>query len=1268
MPGIPSIGIFCQTLSAQRQTDDSEWLQSKMTIKRFVKAAVLGIGLVVLIAVSAWLLIDDATLISVLEKRIESVTDTRISHQGRAHVTRTLTPEIELEQLVVEDGAARYRVDVNSFLVRVSLPKLLLGRLDIPILKLGDVRVTVMRGGSGKNTAQGSTPLLLKPVLHHMLVGKVSLLGEGEELRLPEIAIDEISVRQDPVFDTLRIAAQTQLAQEDFAVDLALPDLHKAVRRQVLGFSLAALSKHIKLGVEGNITFDKAKAGVDATIHASANDLSKVRTGIAALVIPGALTADARLAGAVDQPTLSKLSAHWKGSGESDLKLTGDIGNVARLDGLQLDLAGKLDNPRWLSPLLPHNMANLLSADLSARISGAYKNLGFHAVNLHVKNADALDLSLNGQFDAVPAAAGLQPDNIDLHLSFSAPTTQAARALLFEKVPELGAITGAADIRAASGAPMLENIQVKTKDNAGIEVDLSGRIASFPLDPKQPNSGYDLDVLMKADKTSVLATRLGAKLPLSGPANLAYRIEGDTQALALNKINLSAGEKKAVQIGAQGQLLFGKWDLADPLKSVDLDLQVNSKDTASLDSLFGGRLPELGSVSATARLHTVAGKHRFDNLRIQNQAGAPVLVSLAGSAGDVVLLPQAAIKNIQINAEAKSADCAWLNAVFGLKDKIPAIGPFKASAAITGSNKELMVADVAVAAGQKDIVHVTADGLLGKVSAASDWRPQNVDLRVYAESTNSRAITTLLGYHLPELGPIQAQAKIKNKAKTLAMESALIEVGNTDVPVVKATGFVDDLFGADKTRWDVNLHMDGQTIAGFSGRRKLPDLGALVGSVVIDNTDGALGFDRLELRTTRPALLSLTVNGSFDDFKRPETLQLAAKLTARDLQLIGTLFDRDWPAIGPVQMNSTISHAGNGVQFDSTLAAGEVRANAAIKGVLDSSPPSFSGKITLQEYSFPDLMQDVVENARQDKLKKPRVFSAASIDYSWLNKAYLDLSIDIASFSKEKSKLKSAQFAVALKSGHLSIKPATVFYPRGKLDIDLQVDANNDPPRLTFTAYGENINPWQTLDIQRDGRTYDTDLDVDVALTSSGVSLHELVANANGDIHMTMKNGKIRRAVLDMVLVDLVGWTISKTTRETYYDVECGVADYGVNQGVMTTKAFLLDSKNFTIGGEGSIDLGREQIDYVLLPKKKSRITFKADPVKITGALSDPSVRVIPWKSAATIYGGLLFAPYIFVGISAADHVSRALGLGPKLSPCVEYEKQYKPRHDALEK
>ena len=143
-----------------------------MTIKRFVKAAALGISLVVFIAVTAWLLVDDATLISALERQLETVTDTRISHQGGARITRSLSPAIELDRLVIEDHGARFRIEISSFLVQISLSKLLLSQLDIPRLLLGDIRITFLHGGSGKTTAQRFTPLRLKPVLHHVRMGK----------------------------------------------------------------------------------------------------------------------------------------------------------------------------------------------------------------------------------------------------------------------------------------------------------------------------------------------------------------------------------------------------------------------------------------------------------------------------------------------------------------------------------------------------------------------------------------------------------------------------------------------------------------------------------------------------------------------------------------------------------------------------------------------------------------------------------------------------------------------------------------------------------------------------------------------------------------------------------------------------------------------------------------------------------------------------------------------------------------------------------------
>jgi len=80
-------------------------------------------------------------------------------------------------------------------------------------------------------------------------------------------------------------------------------------------------------------------------------------------------------------------------------------------------------------------------------------------------------------------------------------------------------------------------------------------------------------------------------------------------------------------------------------------------------------------------------------------------------------------------------------------------------------------------------------------------------------------------------------------------------------------------------------------------------------------------------------------------------------------------------------------------------------------------------------------------------------------------------------------------------------------------------------------------------------------------------------------------------------------------------------------------------------------------IDYVFLPKKKSRLILKADPVNVTGPLHNPSIVLIPWKSAVTTYGTLFFAPYVFVGVAAADYLSGMLKIGSTASLRLQYEK-----------
>lgn len=1237
----------------------------KIATKRFFTATLLLLCLTLSTVYGAYQLADDATLVAWIAKRLEEISGTRISYGNDATISRTLSPTLTVSKLSIADATNRYEFDTNSLQVEINLIRLLVRQLDIARLVLGETSIHIRNGdtdGLDRRTIHGLPTLPLSPVLHDLRIAGLSIRLNNNTYNLPAGHISELTLRQEDGGKRTTLSARLAVLGKTTAITASVQDIQHSMRTRLLPFSLAAAGV-INLSVDGRIDFNPPIASVDAVARGHMTDLKPIPVGVEDFVLPGKLTATARITGPVNRPAIEDLSATWHGPDRSTADLSGRIANIIDQTGVELDLSGRIGKSPWLSPVLPESLDALSSADLKAHIAGRYRHLVVYPFSLHVNTSAKLDMALDGRFDLQPGPAGLGPENIKLKLDFTAPATRAARALLFEQVPEFGPITGTADIRSSSGDPAVDNIVIQTRDAQGIEVDLSGGIGRFPLDPDKQNRSYDLDVAMRAGRASVMAERLGMDLPIAGMLDLRYRIEGDTQALQLKKIALSIAEKNTFSLTASGDLSFGAWQQTDPLKTVDLKLRAASQTAQPLSLLTGQSLPRLGGFDAHAHLHTVAGRHRLDAIRIEAHKNAPLKTVLTGAAGHVTIFPQPAINGIKLMALATAADTARLNDVFGLQKKIPAIGPLTASARISGTDRQLVITDVAVAAGRKDILLIDVTGRLGSLGPANRWHPQDTDLRIRAQSTSSSSLAKTLGYHVPELGPMAARANIHDKDRSLGLESAQILVGEAGDPVVEANGFIDDLFGDGAVQWDVRLNLDGHAFATFADKHKLPDLGQLVGNMAVSNRDGTLGIDVLTLRSTRTQLLSLEINGSFDDFHDPDTLILNSQITARDLQLIGALFDREWPALGPVTLNGEAKKAARGVDFNLALTAGETRVHAAVNGFFAVKPLQLTGTVTAQNFFLPDFESRMARKARDKKPAKAFVFPRTPLDFGWLKKADLDLDVDIESFDRQRSNIDSARFTLALKDGRLAISPAHLTYPQGTLRLDFEIDARN-PLQLRARAFGEGINPWLAMDMQQSktGDQFDADLDIDINMASSGKSMHDLAANLEGDIYLTIQNGKISRTLTDLIFVDLVGWTVGKAKGEKYVDVTCGVADYTINQGVVSTNAFLIDTKSITVTGQGTIDLGNEQVDYVFLPKKKSRLIHKADPVNLKGPLNAPKVTVIPWKSAATTYGTLLFAPYVFVGLTAVDYLTGMLNFRSTESPCLQYEKIRKQR------
>ncbi|MGW8310609.1 MAG: hypothetical protein ACWGNB_06050 [Thiogranum sp.] len=1239
---------------------------SLLTTKRILLALLLVPAVLLLAGLAVIALVDDATLVSWVVRGVESASGTQITYRQPARLTRGFAPELQFEALEIVDSQQSFHVASDSLDIQVSLPALLIGRLDVLHLVLGNTRIQVLRASGGGGGLSVDPKLFwFKPVLHQVRLAGLSLSAQDRDWKIPSGTISELSLQLASDDATPELSADVKVLADVLHIDATLPAFFRTERNQSLPFAVSVKGALADAEFKGQADFAPAGARIDAQLQLHSGDLSRLSAAVDGLRVPGELMFTAVVSGPFEQLAVSDIKGEWNGPDHSTAQIDGRIDKLLELGGIHIKLDADIQKPDWLSGQLPDSLAPIARAGVKATLTGSRERLAVGDFKLDAETAEQLKIDVGGRFElAQQAGGGLAAEHIAADLAFEAPTTRAARGLLFDNVPEFGAITGRADIRSSDGPPAFENVAIATQDGRGTSVKLNGTIRQFPLSPDEPNRGYALNVAIAAKNARAALGAVGLELPLGGPLDLGFRIEGDTPALELNAIRLVAGTGKAVLIKAGGGLRFGDWAQQDPLKDIDLEVEGYSHSTAALSTLTGGgTLPELGALQAHTRVRTVSGKHQLDDFSLSTVKGAALQVALTGSASRLDVMPKPALSGIQLELVGKGGDTAALNRLFNLRgDLIPPAGAFELRSRITGSDQAITIGETHVVAGEKSVLQVSLHGRVGRLDARGGWTLHGTDLQLEAAADSSQALAKAEGYRLPPLGPLSASAAIKDKNAKLALEDLHLRIASAGrVPAITAFGRIDDLSAFRDVDIDVMLNIDGHNLAAFADRQTIEDLAPLTGSMRIADSNGVVGMQSLRLRSEDPAL-HVDINGSFADFGKPQTLKLNAEVRARDLALVGALFDQVWPAFGPLDITGDLGRDGNLTKLALTVKAGPKDLEANLHGNFDTDPPRFAGKITLHELALPEFFQKVADRRAERKKAAKKItqplFSREPIDFAWLKTFDLNLGVHVASFDPAYSPARSADMTVTVQSGLLTVDPVVVTYPKGNLKLALSVDAR-DKPQLTFSAYGKDIDPWRDMRgwTQPNEAGFGADLDVDIHLDASGNSVYGLVSSLDGNVFMTSRHGKIHRSIVDLLFVDIAGWAASKINDSKYLDITCGVADFAVKNGVASTRAFFLDTKNIAITGDGDIDFGKERVNYVFIPKKKSRLILKAEPVKVKGPLLDPSVTAIPVKSAALTFGTLLFAPYVFVGLTASGYIKEKFGAETDDTPCLTYER-----------
>lgn len=253
----------------------------------------------------------------------------------------------------------------------------------------------------------------------------------------------------------------------------------------------------------------------------------------------------------------------------------------------------------------------------------------------------------------------------------------------------------------------------------------------------------------------------------------------------------------------------------------------------------------------------------------------------------------------------------------------------------------------------------------------------------------------------------------------------------------------------------------------------------------------------------------------------------------------------------------------------------------------------------------------------------------------------VDLDLDLRAEEVRAGQIPIDSFtgSLLLEDGLLRLAPFQARAAQGRIEGRLELDGRTAPIQADVEVDLRRLSVARLLNR----------LDVDVGtfgtlsgrarggmgLEGTGLSIAQILANADGEAIFVMEGGSIDRTIVTGLGFDLLG-VLGSVLGVTSDQVElrCTLADFVVRDGIVNTRALLIDTPVAVVGGDGTINLETERIDITLLarPKRTVAVPIERTGITITGTLANPQVDINPaelaLRGAAAATLGVLARPF----------------------------------------
>ena len=302
--------------------------------------------------------------------------------------------------------------------------------------------------------------------------------------------------------------------------------------------------------------------------------------------------------------------------------------------------------------------------------------------------------------------------------------------------------------------------------------------------------------------------------------------------------------------------------------------------------------------------------------------------------------------------------------------------------------------------------------------------------------------------------------------------------------------------------------------------------------------------------------------------------------------------------------------------------------------------PFLTADLHSQSLDFPDLGALFGGTRSHGKVASPsqvavaqkmraeaRIFPDATLNFSRIRGLDADVRFAATAINNAPIALRSGSVRVKMQAGLLRAEPLDLNLPQGRIQGFIQLDGRKTDATTDLDLRLVNARLESLVPISFQGASpFSGAVAARAKLHGTGDSVHDAMADANGEVLIVVPGGEIRKSLAELAGVDLLkGLGLLFAKDQTTTPLRCGVLHFTGKSGVLSADKLIVDTGPVLIDGGGAINLDTETLGFTVKghPKKFQLVRVLA-PITVSGPILKPQIGVR--KGQAIAQGGVALA------------------------------------------